>query len=144
MSNKTPAAGIMVTVIQFVPAAADDGKSYTTATVKLVGNANGTVSQATPNGAIRVDRGAVVDLVFAMAPASPETYYPVGISFLGHNGGVGMDDFPTRTIDVDAFNGMTLTVRDANLDSNVFDFKLVVQRQSDGALGIIDPHINNA
>jgi hypothetical protein len=148
MSNKFPFAGILVTVKTFVETAvADrDARHCSTADVLLVTKAGGTVSQPHVNDPIRVDRGAVVDLVFEVRSGStdPDAYHPVGISFFGQYGGIGMDDFPTRTVSADAFNRLRLTVHDANLDGNVFEFKLVIQRERDGALGVIDPQINNA
>lgn len=147
MSNKYPFAGIRITIKKFVSTAlANDAKTYSLADVLLVTNANGAVSQPRVNDAIRVDRGAVVDLVFEVATMLPDldTYHVVGISFFGQNGGIGMADFPTRTVAADAFNRLRLTVHDANVDGNLFEFKLVVQRERDGALGVIDPQINNA
>jgi hypothetical protein len=148
MSNHYPFAGIRVTITRFVQAGfADlDPKKYSLGDVLLVTKANGMVSQPRVNDPIRVDRGAVVDLVFELAsqPTDPDTYQVVGVSFFGQHGGIGMADFPTRTVTADAFGRLRLTVHDANIDGNTFEFKLVLQRERDGALGIIDPQINNA
>ena len=148
MSNKCPSAGIRVTIKKFVETAFinADIRHYSEADVLLISSANGTVSQPHVNDSIRVDRAAVVDLIFDVAspPTDRETYQPVGVSFFGQNGGIGMDDFPTRTVAADAFDRLLLTVHDANVDGNRFDFKLVIQRVRDGALGVIDPQINNA
>ncbi len=148
MSNHCPFAGIRVTVTKFAPVAFmnADPKTYSFGDVLLVTNANGMVSQPKLNAAIRVDRGAVVDLVFELAspPGDPETYNVVGISFFGQHGGIGMSDFPVRTVSADPFGRLRLTVHDANIDGNLFEFKLVLQRERDGALGVIDPQIDNA
>ena len=144
MLKQFPEAGIEVTIIDFKPAGLIRAKKhYSTAHIKLIGNANGAVTQDTPDGPIVVEKG-VVDLVFRVASTDPGvSYYPVGISFLSESGGLGMDDFPTRCVAVDAFNNMMLTVHDANVNQTKFEFKLVIQRD-DGDLGIIDPQINNA
>ena len=148
MSSKYPFAGIKVTITKFEQTAIvnNDAKTYSQADVLLITNANGSVSQPRANDPIRVDRGAVVDLIFEVESKLPdlEVYQPVGVSFFGQHGGIGMNDFPTRTVAADAFKRLRLTVHDANVDGNVFEFKLVIQRERDGALGVIDPLINNA
>lgn len=148
MSQKYQSAGIKVTIKEFVPTAFvnSQAKTYTQADVLLVSRANGTVSQPHVNDPIRVDRGAVVDLVFEVASLAndPDIYHPVGVSFFGQNGGVGMDDFPTRSVSADPFKRLRLTVHDANVDGNKFEFKLMIQRERDGAIGVIDPLIDNA
>ena len=112
----------------------------------LISSGNGTVSQPAVNDPIRVDRLARVELVFEVVAGdgTNDVYQPVGISFFGQNGGVGMDDFPTRLVAADPFKRLRLSVHDANLGGSSFEFKLVIQRERDGALGVIDPHVNNA
>ena len=149
MHTAYPTAGIRITVKKFVATAFvnKDAGTYTTADTLLISNANGHVSQAAGvNGPIRVDRDAVVDLFFEVVngDGTTDVYQPVGISFFGKYGGIGMEDFPTRTITADPFKRLQLRVHDANVHGNSFEFKVVLQRERDGALGVIDPQVDNA
>jgi hypothetical protein len=148
MHMNCPAAGIRLAITKFNPTAiaTREASHFTDATVTLVGTAGNLVSQAAPNGPIRVDRGAVVDLVFEViaADGSNDVYQPVGISFFGSDGTVGRLDFPLRTVHADPFNRLLLSVHDANIDANTFEYKVIIQRQRDGALGVIDPQVTNA
>jgi hypothetical protein len=148
MNQTFPSAGIRVTIKSFVPTAIVnmDKKLYTVADTLLVSNGNGTVSQTKVNDPIRVDRRARVNLVFEVVAGdgTDAIYHPVGISFFGQHGGVGMEDFPSRLVSADPFNRLQLSVHDANLGVSSFEFKLIIQRANDGALGVIDPQVNNA
>ena len=150
MSTTYPCAGIQITVIKFEPAAriALNHTKYSTAQVRLIGNAAGKVSQAggtdTP---IRVDQFAQVDLSFAVQSSDDKdgkpAYNPVGISFFASDGDLGLDDFPTRDVEADAFNHLVLTVHDANVHGRSYKFNLLIQKVDTGEIGVIDPQINN-
>jgi hypothetical protein len=149
MSSQFPCAGIDIEIIKFVPSARItlDQAKYTTAHVRLIGNATGKVSQSAVDKDIRVDRLAQVDLCFRVR--SPEdqddkpAYNPVGVSFFDHDGDLGLDDFPTRVVETDPFNRLALTVHDANVNGSEYKFNLLIQKVSTGEIGVIDPQINN-
>lgn len=146
MSQQYPCAGIKVTVTKFVETNASTllANSYSEAKLDLVSTADGNVVQDSGTLDITVYRRTVVDLAFAVESAiAGETYQPVGVSFFGQAGNVGVENFPTRTVTADVFGRLHLTVRDANISGGSFKFKLVIQREGDGALGVIDPHVNN-
>jgi len=148
MHNTFPTAGIRITIKGFVVTAFvnKDPKVYTKADTLLISNGNGTVSQPAVNDPIRVDRLARVELVFEVVTGdgTNDVYNPVGVSFFGHGGDVGLADFPTRLVSADPFKRLRLSVHDVNLGGSSFEFKLVIQRERDGALGVIDPQVNNA
>lgn len=149
MTTAYPTAGVRITVTKFVATAFinKDAAHYTLADTLLISNANGLVSQAAGvNGPIRVERGAAVDLVFEVVngDGTAAVYQPVGISFFAKYGSIGLEDFPTRTVFADPFKRLLLRVHDANVHGNSFEFKVVLQRESDGALGVIDPQVDNA
>jgi hypothetical protein len=84
------------------------------------------------------------------AAADKEHYYPVGISFVREGDGkssekarLGMLTFPQSEIRLD---GRSLSITDIYKDharSVRYKFSLLIQRGSDGRLGIIDPGIEH-
>lgn len=152
MSKKYPSAGIKVTVTKFHKAAKilAVGTTYSEAEILLIGTGAGKVSQAggmdTP---IRVDSRAEVYLVFEVESkvilpnGSAAKFQPVGVSFFSQDGSIGLDDFPTRTVSTDPFKRMLLSVFDANVHSLAYKFNLIIQEETTGELGVIDPQVNN-
>lgn len=155
MHTAFPTAGVRITVTNFVPTykvpndaqAADYRSFFTTATVKLISDADGLVTQAAEDAPLKVFPRAKVDFVFEVVngrfATDGRTYNPVGIGFFGQNGGVGIDDFPARTVSGDVFNRLLLRVHDANVHSTSFKFSLLIQCEDTGELGVIDPQVAN-
>lgn len=156
MNTAFPTAGVRIKVTNFVPtskvprdpSAEDHRTHFTTATVKLISNADGLVTQAGEDAPLKVFPRAKVDFVFEVVngifATDGRTYHPVGIGFFGQNGGVGIDDFPKRSVTGDVFNRLLLRVHDANVHSTSFKFSLLIQCQETGELGVIDPQVDNA
>ncbi|PHV10243.1 hypothetical protein [Chitinimonas sp. BJB300] len=94
-------------------------------------------------------------LEFSVAPDTtnkkPLLYHVVGMAFKGDGGDVvGLKAFPVQHItnhklEIDAkdYKLRIVTVKDADPAHDDFDFLLLIQRSSDGALGVIDPKIVN-
>lgn len=162
MSTAYPIAGVRITVMKFVPTnivprnpeAADYRSHFTEAVVDLISDADGLVSQSVSDGPIRVGPHAKVDFLFEVVnghkemivspPMEKIVYQPVGISFFGKYGGIGTEDFPTRTVTADPFKRLVLRVHDANVHGNSFKFSVIIQREDTGQLGVIDPQVDNA
>jgi len=92
--------------------------------------------------------GATLRFTIASSAADQMRYYPIGISFLREGDRsssdaqrLGLLNFPQNQTRMD---GPTLTITDAYKDEARYvryKFSVVVQRGSDGRIGIIDPGI---
>lgn len=147
-------ARISVTVIDFHEIGEKGG--YSSADVELTDTGHGKVSQGRINGTIVVSAEAYLEFSVSAREGDRYTYSPVGISFRevrgaasaeeakaghGEHDPLGHAAFPMRTA-VSRGRTTQLTVYDANPERATFKFDLVIQR-SDGALGIIDPPVEN-
>ena len=94
--------------------------------------------------------GAVIRLTIA-SPAKDKTrYYPAGITFVRDGGNglteadrLGRKDFLQRRITID---GLALKFTDRfqkGKEKTLYKISVILQRGSDGAIGIIDPGIEN-
>lgn len=152
-----PKAQLLATIVNavdFKPLVAGQAFQCSTATLSMNPNPqNGvTLSGTVPNQCVTVT--AAVDLVFTFAagPTNREVYYPVGLTLKSLiDGGQVLPEqralFPTLVIDSTGVSqglpSMTLTDLDNDPSDNNYDFYLMIQRGSDGAIGIIDPKITN-
>ncbi len=153
MNNAYPTAGVRITVKDFVPTSkvprhpsADEIKIYfSTASVDLISDADGYVTQAHSDAPLKVVPHTKVDFVFEVVNGKDDgaIYLPVGVSFYGEHGDVGIADFPTRCVTGDAFKRLLLRVHDANVHSTNFKFSVIIQCQESGQLGVIDPQVAN-
>ena len=153
MNTSYPTAGVRITVTKFVPtarvprdpAALDYKSHFTEATVELISDADGYVTQAHSDAPLKVVPHTKVDFVFEVVNGKDDgaIYLPVGVSFYGEHGDVGIADFPTRCVTGDAFKRLLLRVHDANVHSTNFKFSVIIQCQETGDLGVIDPQVAN-
>jgi hypothetical protein len=94
--------------------------------------------------------GAVIRLTVASSAGDKERYYPAGITFVRENGRdlsdalrLGRPDFRQDRIVLDG-RALTFADRFAKGKVNIrYKFSLILQRGSDGAIGIVDPGIEN-
>ena len=94
--------------------------------------------------------GAAIRLTIASAAGDKNRYYPAGITFVREDGKglseellLGRTHLPQRRIVID---GQTLTFTDRfkkGKETVRYKFSVVIQRGRDGAIGIIDPGIEN-
>ncbi len=94
--------------------------------------------------------GAVIRLTIAAPAKEKMKYYPAGITFVRENSEtlgealrLGRPDLLQRKIVID---GQTLTFTDRfkkGAGDVLYKFSVILQRGSDGAIGIIDPGIEN-
>ncbi len=92
--------------------------------------------------------GAAIRFTIAAAAGDKERYFPVGIAFVREAADnasdeqrLGLQNFPQRLI---RFDGRSAVIVDRYRDREAYvryKFSVVVQRGSDGKLGIIDPGI---
>lgn len=91
--------------------------------------------------------GATIRFTMSSSPGDREKYYPVGVTFVregkdstSNEQRLGMVNFPPRQIRLE---GQSLSITDNyKEEGNVrYKFSLVIQRGSDGKIGIIDPGI---
>lgn len=144
-------ARVSVTVTDFH----EIGRGPSHADVELTDTGHGTVSQGRINDPIVVTAEVYLELSISAREGDRHTYSPVGISFKETSGAaagapdprrgdrdpLGHAAFPTRKF-VARGSSLQLTLFDANPEPAEFKFDLVIQR-SDGALGVIDPGIEN-
>jgi len=144
---ETEAAVVTVSVSQFHRV--NGTHKWCKADVTLT-TATDVVSQSGPNAPIVVTGkvGGTVWIEFVVTDGSDNgttgTYVPVGIGFKdqGSVDGEGLQDFPVRKVAV--VDGITqLTIKDRLRYDTSFDFDLIIQRSSDGDIGIIDPMVTN-
>jgi hypothetical protein len=94
--------------------------------------------------------GGVIRFSINSVPGDKERYYPAGITFLregepyGNNMlRLGMLNFPQSRTHAD---GQTLSIFDSYKDDAPrvrYKFSVIVQRGSDGSIGIVDPGIDH-
>lgn len=94
--------------------------------------------------------GATIRLTITSSAEDQNTYYPAGVTFVREDSKglsdaerLGQKDMLQRRIVID---GQTLTFTDRfkkGKDSVLYKFSVIIQRGSDGAIGIIDPGIEN-
>lgn len=94
--------------------------------------------------------GAAIRLTIASSPKDKVNYYPAGITFVREANRSGSDalllgqkEFLQRKIIID---GQTLTFTNRfkkSKDSVRYKFSVIIQRGVDGAIGIIDPGIED-
>jgi len=94
--------------------------------------------------------GAVIRFTIAASAKDNTRYFPAGITFVRDGGKnlseverLGRRDFLQRRIVLD---GQTLTFTDRfkkGKEKTLYKFSVILQRGSDGAIGIIDPGIEN-
>jgi hypothetical protein len=94
--------------------------------------------------------GAVLRFTITSSPEDKEKYYPAGITFVreglestSDGQRLGKENFLQRKIFLD---GRTLTLTDSYKDEARgvrYKFSVIIQRGSDGAIGIIDPGIEH-
>ncbi|HJR14034.1 MAG TPA: hypothetical protein VJ833_09080 [Rhodanobacteraceae bacterium] len=145
-------ARISITVSDFH----EIGRGSSRADMELIDTGHGTVSQGRINDPIVVTAEAHLEFSVSAREGDRYTYSPVGISFKEtsdaasdaasdqHCGGrdpLGHAAFPTRRF-VSRGSTLQLSLFDANPEPGEFKFDLVIQR-SDGALGVLDPGIEN-
>jgi hypothetical protein len=91
--------------------------------------------------------GATIRFTLASAPGDRESYYPVGVTFVREGKGstsdeqrLGRVNFPPRQIHLE---GQSLSITDNYKEEGSvrYEFSIVIQRGSDGKIGIIDPGI---
>jgi len=91
--------------------------------------------------------GATIRFTLSSSPGDREKYYPVGVTFAREGKGttsdeqrLGMVNFSPRQIRLE---GHSLSITDNyKEDGKVrYEFSIVIQRGSDGKIGIIDPGI---
>lgn len=144
-------ARVSVTVTDFH----EIGRGPSHADVELTDTGHGTVSQGRINDPIVVTAEVYLEFSVSARDGDRYTYSPAGISFKETSGSaaaasdqrcggrdpLGYAAFPTRKF-VARGTSLQLTLFDANPEPAEFKFDLVIQR-SDGALGVIDPGIEN-
>jgi hypothetical protein len=146
-STLTPAtatASVTLRVTEFQPLPAPTGYALT------LGAAPSHVTQTThdqPNDQLHVKHGAV-KLRFEITSGDSETYFPAGITFQHERtqaaAGCGASDSPFSAMKVDGtLLEVTDTVINAPATRDTYKFSVLIQRARDGALGIIDPFIEN-
>lgn len=153
--SATPTAKFLFTIVNpgdFKPINQGGAVQYTQATMTMTQGAQGVTFDAASQ-TISVSEEA--NLEFSGAPdTSGETvvlYHAVGLSYQGAGGDVvGVKAFPTEKVTTPKINVngkqvrlRIITTLDADPANDNFDFDLVIQRSTDGALGIIDPQIRN-
>lgn len=94
--------------------------------------------------------GATLRLTIASTANDKTTYFPAGVTFVREDSKnlsvaerLGQKDILQRRIMID---GQTLTFTDRfkkGKDNVLYKFSVIIQRGSDGAIGIIDPSIEN-
>ena len=138
-------ARISITVTDFH----EIGRGPSQADIELTDTGHGTVSQGRINGPIVVTAEVHLEFSVSAREGDRHTYSPIGISFneMSRRRGGGHDPlghaaFPTRRF-VSRGSTLQLSLFDANPEPAEFKFDLVIQR-SDGALGVIDPQIQNS
>lgn len=92
--------------------------------------------------------GAMIRFTIGSSASDSEKYYPVGITFLregekntSDRQRLGLLNFPQSET---RFDGRALSITDTYKDASLyvrFKFSIVIQRGSDGKIGIIDPGI---
>ena len=91
-------------------------------------------------------KGAVDIAISVTSASSAESYVPIAIVFQQKTPGdpTKADTDGRRNFSAATLNGSTLTVRNrCDLRGVRYEFFVVIQRVSDGAIGIIDPEIEN-
>jgi hypothetical protein len=94
--------------------------------------------------------GAIIRFTITSAAGDIEKYYPAGITFvregkhrISHEHRLGRNNFLQRKIFMDG-RSLTLTGSYKHGEQGVrFKFSVIIQRGSDGAIGIIDPGIES-
>lgn len=123
------------------------------------GQGQGTVTVT--DGSIQVSGGAVwVDLVFDQTwnnqhPQNQRSWRPVGIAFKSTGNDRGDTDLPMDAVQMlpagyifpgdptqTPRTGASLRIYDSKADLTTWEFYIIVQKQ-DGAIGIIDPDLEN-
>jgi hypothetical protein len=94
--------------------------------------------------------GATIRLTIASLANDKTTYFPAGVTFVREDSKdlsvierLGQRDILQRRITID---GQTLTFTDRftkGKDNVMYKFSVIIQRGADGAIGIIDPGIEN-
>jgi hypothetical protein len=153
-SSYIPVARVTLTVTKFEDVERTPAPNRGTGhRMKLEMQNHPRVKQDAEDKPLRV-KGGDARLRFTIVSADPDSppgtiFYPVGIAFRQHGaaGGpldpVGRGTFWGRR---PAFDGRSLTVHDDFRevgDQRRFKFSLVIQRSTDGAIGIIDPGIEH-
>jgi hypothetical protein len=152
-----PTATLFATIVNaadFKPLVGGQPFECSAATLSMSPNPqNGvTLSGTAPNQCVTVTAAVDLVFIFAAGPTNPDSYYPIGLALKSLiDGGEVLPEqralFPTLVIDSAGVSlgrpSMTLTDLDNDPSDNNFDFLLMIQRASDGAIGIIDPKLTN-
>ena len=122
------------------------GSRYCTADMALAPDPAGKVTQA--GNRLRVKGPTDLEFTIAAPAGSPESYFALGIVFKsGSADKHGRNNFDIKNHKV---NDAKISIRNnhsvsapASSGGVVYEFFILIQRVSDGAIGIIDPEIEN-
>ncbi|MFT3830881.1 MAG: hypothetical protein QM691_14355 [Opitutaceae bacterium] len=149
-SRTNSPAEVVITVTEFRPVLSPElrGARDTGYTMKLKGR-HPRVSLKDDTLVVKAP-GAVIRLTIAAAAGDKTKYYPAGITFVREDSEklsealrLGRPDLLQRKIVID---GQTLTFTDRfkkGTENTLYKFSVILQRGTDGAIGIIDPGIEN-
>ena len=142
-----PTAKINLTVTQFrdINTTPDNPRWSTASPPVITDNANGKVEISATNPDVIIVHGpAAIDLEFTILPAGQ--FLPAGIAYKQVAGAT--DPKGKKNFDLGTLAGNTITIRDKLVDKGNsgsaprWEFFITIQ-DSTGALGIIDPDIEN-
>jgi hypothetical protein len=125
-----------------------DGSQRTGYKMKLVNKPSGVVIR----GDVIYIKSAAADIRFTVASSvgDKENYFPTGITFvrqgtceIGDEQRLGLSNFPQRKTRFER-RSLSISARFKRTDNGVlYKFSVIIQRGSDGKIGIIDPGIGH-
>lgn len=138
-------ASVTLTVTDFPDCIGSDGLPYVEASMALARHPDVRMTDRDGLATLVVKRAVKIDV--SVVSADPdESYKPLGIVFVQYPNAAGglTDPDGTRNFTVSSRPGGVWEILDHAIDrgdNGRFEFLVVVQRASDGAIGVIDPGI---
>jgi hypothetical protein len=121
------------------------GLALTTATYdagSLKSSQKGQVTITNPQTLNVLTQGGAVQLTIGVVDSKgAEDYFPIGMFMTGQKAQTGVDNFPKCYVQVS--DGTLTFIDTCTTAKKSFEFYIVVQRQSDNAVAIIDPGISH-